>query len=146
MGQVTTHAQVETKDFITWFQAGEKNGRVGLCAAMGLHIGPGGVEDFPESFDGQAFDFVNYFATAIVPFTGIAFRILIGGHGTHGFHDLQGSEILGSDEFNAIALPGEFFPDKVEDRGIPLHAENLRKNNPVAGNVKMKCWVPGNGG
>ena len=58
--------QLEAHDGVARFQQGKHDGRVGLGAGMGLHVGSFCAEEGLDSVDGQLFDHVHVLAAAVV--------------------------------------------------------------------------------
>jgi len=109
------HAQIKTEDRVTRLEDREHQRGIGLCAAVRLYIGVFAIKDLFQPVDGQLFYLVHDLTTAIISSAGIAFRIFIGEHRTHGLHDRQGSEIFRSDQLDTMALPRQFFVNEVEN-------------------------------
>ena len=57
-------------------------------------------------------------ATAVIALAGIALRVLVGEHATHGLHDGRASEVLRSDELDTRALTSQLSAKNVGDLGI----------------------------
>lgn len=112
VGKVATHAKIEPEDGIAGVKDGEHEGGIGLGTAVWLHIGIGYAEHFLSAIDGELFAFVDHFAAAVIAAAGVAFGIFIGHHTAHGTHYLHAGEVLGGDEFQAVALAFEFFVDE----------------------------------
>ena len=72
VAEVTAVAEVHTHEGVSGFEDSHEYGHVGLCAAVGLHVDPFGVEKFLGAFAGQVFGLVHYLAAAVVAVCGIA--------------------------------------------------------------------------
>ena len=83
-------------------------GVVRLGAGMGLHICETRTEQLLRAIARKVFHKVDLLAAAVIALAGIAFGVLIGEHASHGLHYRRGSEVLGSDQFDAGALAVEF--------------------------------------
>ena len=86
VGEVSAMCQVEAHELVAGVEHGQEHGSVGLCAGVGLHVGPFGSEYLLDAFDGQLLALVHHFATAVVALAGIAFGVFVGQAGTHGLH------------------------------------------------------------
>jgi hypothetical protein len=101
VGEVPAVGEVEAEDSVTGVNAGKKDGGVGLCAGMGLHIDPVCAEEDFEATDGQLFNEVNFLTAAVVTSSGVSFGVLVGEDGPHGVEDVVGDVIFGSDKLYA---------------------------------------------
>lgn len=113
--KVTAHTQIQSEDLVAGLKDREEHRRIGLGAAVRLDIGVVTVEDFFQPVDGQLFGLVDDFTTGVIALTRVAFRIFIGHDVAHGLHHLDGSEVFGSDQFQAVALAFQLFFYEVED-------------------------------
>ncbi len=113
--------EVHAHEGVAAVEAGEEDGHVGLCAAVGLHVGPLGAEELLGALDGDGLALVHHLAAAVVAFAGIAFGIFVGHDGTHGFHHLVADKVLGGNQLDALGLTLTLFLDEVEDLCISLH-------------------------
>lgn len=77
MAEVAAVAEVEADKFIARLQTCHEDCHVGLCAAMGLHIGIFGTEKTFYTFTGKLLNLVNHLATAVVAFAGISLGIFV---------------------------------------------------------------------
>jgi hypothetical protein len=90
-----------------------------------LNIGIFTIKDFLKPVYCQLFCLIHDFTTSIIATAGIALCIFIGHHIAHGLHDLDGSKIFGSDQFNTVSLAFKFFMDEVKNDLVSLHGANL---------------------
>ena len=86
MGQVAAVGEIHAQDRVARFQQGQEHGEVGLGAAVGLHVGPGGPEELLGALNRQFFDGIDVLTAAVVAAVGQAFGVLIGEHRALGGH------------------------------------------------------------
>ena len=86
--QVTTVAQIETKDGIAGVEHREHDSRIGRSTRVWLDIGPCSTKQFAQPINRQLLDFVHHFATAVVPASGQPLGVLVGEHTALRFHYL----------------------------------------------------------
>src|SRR5260370_37328682 len=79
---------------------------------MGLDVGVFRAEEFLGAIDGELFDFVGVFATTVVTLAWVAFSVLVGEDGAHGFEDGFGDEVLRRDEFQPRGLAPGFVAEE----------------------------------
>src|SRR5690606_7002446 len=113
--------QIETQDGIPWLETGMVHRGIGLGAGMRLYIGIGRPKEFLGPVNGQLFHLIHHFASPIITFSGIAFRIFVGQNRTRGLHDLWTCKVFRSDEFDALYLPGPLLFDKFKNTVVSLH-------------------------
>src|SRR5260370_3952523 len=94
---------------------------------MGLDVGVFRAEEFLGAIDGELFDFVGVFATTVVTLAWVAFSVLVGEDGAHGFEDGFGDEVFRRDEFQPRGLAPGFVAEEAGDLWIdgiegPIHA------------------------
>ena len=86
---------------------------------MGLHVDMlGAREEGFGAVDGELFDDVDVFASAVPAFAGVAFGVFVGEAGALGFHDCAAGEVFGGDEFDAFKLALVLFLDGVENGAV----------------------------
>ena len=120
MGQVTAMGQIEPHDRVARLQQGQENREVGLGTAVGLHIGPSGTKQLLGPLDGQLFNGINVFTTAVVPLAGQTLGVLVGENGTLGLHHRTGRKVLRCDQLEVGFLTLPFLVDERSDIGIRL--------------------------
>jgi hypothetical protein len=67
---------------------------------------------------GEVLDDVREFATAVVAFAGIAFRVFVGEDRACGLKHGAADEVLRGDHLEALVLAGDFVSDGLRDSGI----------------------------
>ena len=82
----------------------EESRKVGVRAAVSLHVGVLGAEQLFGAVDRECLDDVDVFATAVISFAGIALGILVGEMGAHCRHDCGGNDVLAGDELDVVLL------------------------------------------
>jgi len=87
-------SQVQAHELVARVEHGQEDSCVGLCARVGLYVGPFGSEYLFDAVDGDLFALVHHFATAVVALAWVAFGILVGEAGAHGLHDLVTYEVF----------------------------------------------------
>src|SRR5659263_425019 len=92
---------------------------------MGLHVGILGVKKLLQSVYSQLFNLIHDLASAVIPGSGVALRILVCQYRTHGFQDLGVDKILGSDQFQSVGLTFTFTVNHIEYRGVSFHSNCL---------------------
>ncbi|MPN05301.1 hypothetical protein SDC9_152551 [bioreactor metagenome] len=105
MSQVTAMGKIHTHDGVAWFQEGKINSSIGISAGMSLHVGMFSAKKFFSTFDSQRFNFIDVFTAAVITVSRIAFRVFIGQHGAHGFHNCRRYKVFGCNQLNFITLP-----------------------------------------
>ena len=118
VGEVAAVGEVEAEDGVTRLEDGHVGGGVGLGAGVRLHVGVLGAEDLFGAVAGEVLDDVREFATAVVAFAGIAFRIFVGEDRACGLEHGAADEVLGGDHLEALVLAGDFVGDGLGDGGI----------------------------
>ena len=101
-------SEIHAHNGIARLQKGKVNCGVGISAGMCLYVGMFCAEKFFGAFNGKGFNLVNVFAAAITV-SGVAFRIFVGQHTAHGFHNCGADEVFGSNQLNFVALASELF-------------------------------------
>ena len=104
VAQVAAVAQVEAQELVAGLQACHEHGHVGLCARVGLHVGPLGAEELLEPLDGQALHLVDYLAASVIAVARITLGIFVGEARTHCAHHVVAHEILGGYQLDAFLL------------------------------------------
>lgn len=98
VSQVTTVRETQTHDSILRVDQGGESGKVGGRTRVRLDVDTPDlgveVECLQGSFSAQVLQDVNVFVTTVVSCTGKTFRVLVGEHGTVGFHDGQRGQVL----------------------------------------------------
>ena len=100
VGEVPPMIEFHGQSRVPRLHEGEVGGHVGLGAGVGLDVGVFGPEQFLRPLDGQPFDNVDPLAAAVVPFAGVALRVLVGQHRTRGREDGRAHVIFRGDEFD----------------------------------------------
>ena len=116
--QMSAMAQVHGEHFVARLEHGEIDGHVGAAAGMRLHVGVFRVEQPARAIDGELFDHVHIFTTAVPAFLRITFGVLIGQDRSLRFHDRGAGEIFAGDQLDVLLLPRAFVFDGLGDVGI----------------------------
>ena len=106
MGQMAAMVQVHSHYGIPRLQHRNKRRHIGLGARMGLHVGIITAEQLLCPLNGQIFHHIHTFASAVIAFSRIAFRILVGQHCAHRQHNGFGNNVLRRDQLQIPALSG----------------------------------------
>ena len=85
----------------------EESRKIGVRAAVSLHVGVLGAEQLFGAVDRECLDDVDVFAAAVISFAGIALGILVGEMGAHCRHDSRRDDVLAGDELNVVLLSPE---------------------------------------
>ena len=102
MRQVAAMIEVQAEDGIAGVQDGAKNSGVGLRSGMRLDVRVFGGEELLGTIAGQRLKYVGrVFATTVIAFAGIAFRVFVGINAGRGFHDGFRGEVLTGDQLDA---------------------------------------------
>ena len=126
--EVAAVVEVHAHEGVAAVEASQEDGHVGLCTAVGLHVGPAGAVELLGALDGDGLALVHYLAAAVVALAGVALGVLVGHDGAHGFHHLVADEVLGGNQLDAFGLTLTLFLDEVEDLCISLHICLLNSN------------------
>ena len=113
--------EVHAHEGVAAVEAGEEDGHVGLCAAVGLHVGPASTVEFFGALDGDGFALVNNLTAAVIALAWITFGILVGHHAAHGFHHLVADEVFGCNQLNTFGLAIAFLLDQIKNFGVSFH-------------------------
>ena len=111
VGEVPPVSEVHAENFVARLQNGRVDREVGLGAGVRLHVGVLGPEKFFGAFDGDDFDFIDFFAAPIPAFGRVAFGVFVGENAALGFHYRGVSEVFRGDQFDVIGLTGVFGRD-----------------------------------
>ena len=104
VGQMPAMGKVHAQNGIANVQGGEIGGHVGLGAAMRLHIDKARAKQLFGPVAGQVFGHVHPFATAIIAFARVAFRIFIGHYRALGFHYRTAGKVFRSNQLQLVLL------------------------------------------
>ena len=118
--KVSTVVELEAEDLVTRLENGEVHSSVGRRTGKRLDIHVVATKELLATFDSEGFHLVDDFVTTIVTLAHVAFTVLVGQHGAHGFHDGLGGVVFGSDELDAVFLAFGFFLNDVVDFRICL--------------------------
>ena len=78
MGQVSAMGQIHAQHRIAGVEHGKIDGGIGLCAAVGLHVGVLGSKEQLGAVTGQVLRHVHILAAAVIALGGIALRVFVG--------------------------------------------------------------------
>jgi len=95
--QVATVGKIHAQHGVARLQGGHVDGDVCGGAGMRLDVGVFGAEQLLGAIDRELLDLVGVFAAAVVTLAGIAFGVLVGEDGAHGFENGFGDEVFGGD-------------------------------------------------
>jgi hypothetical protein len=115
VGQVAAVRQGQAEDGVAGLQEGQIDGKVGRRAGVGLDVGVLGPEERFRPVDGEFLDFVDPLLAFVIPFAGVAFRVLVGEDTAAGFKHGAARVVFGSDQADFVPLPRFFLPDEVAD-------------------------------
>ena len=112
--------EAHAEDRVARLHKGRVGRQIGVCTAVGLHIGMLAPEQPASALAGQVLHHVDLLASAVVTMRGVAFGILVGKHAAHCLEHGRTGEILGGDELDASALAGELPLDRLRDGGVAV--------------------------
>ena len=92
--EVPAVAQVQSHELVARVEAGEEDGGIGLCAAVGLHVGIFGAEKAADTLDGEVLALIDDLTAAVVALGRVALGIFVGHVRAHGLHDLIADKVL----------------------------------------------------
>ncbi len=118
--QMAAVRQIEAEDGIARLKDGHIGRRIGLRAGVRLHVGVFGAENLLGAVAGQVLDHVREFATTVVAFARIAFRVLIREDGACGLQHGAADEVLRRNHLQPLVLAGDFVSDGLGDGGVGL--------------------------
>ena len=121
VGEVTAHGQVQSHEGVAGPEDGHGHGHIGLGAGVRLDIGIFGVIQGTQAVDGQLLNLVHHLAAAVIAFAGVALGVFVGADGAHGGEHFVRYIILGSNEFQAGALPLLFLLDQIKKLSVFFH-------------------------
>ncbi len=104
VGEVAAVCEVHGENFITRFEYGEIDGGVGLRAGVWLDVGVVGAEKLFGALDGEGFDDIYVFASAIPTFARVALGVFVGEQRALCFHDGGGCEVFRGDQLDVVPL------------------------------------------
>lgn len=116
VGEMAAGGEGHGEDGVARLAPSEINGFIGVGAGMGLDVGMVGMEELLGALNGEGLNLVHVFVAAVVALTRVAFAILVGEDGAHGFQNVGGDIVLAGDEFKAVALADFFLMDEIKDR------------------------------
>ena len=112
VGEVPAHAEVEPHHGVAGLKDGHHDRHVGLCAGVGLYVGPFRSVDGLDAVDGELFYLVNHLATAVIALARVALGVFVGADGAHGAEDVVGHVIFRGDKFQSALLALKLFLDE----------------------------------
>ena len=113
----------EAGEEVAGFEQGLHDGLIGLCAAVGLHVGETCTKEFFGAIAGDGFDLIVIDAATVVTSTWVPLSVLVGQAGSHGVHHGRGDMVLAGDEFDGGHLTLSFMCNQCRDVGIGLAEE-----------------------
>ena len=117
---MATGGEIEPHEGVAGLQQRQEHRLVHLAAGVRLHVGEIGAEQFLGAVDRQRFDHVDPFAAAVIAVAWIALGIFVGHHRALRFQHGAADDVLRGDQFDLMALPAEFAPDRGGDVGVGL--------------------------
>jgi hypothetical protein len=112
MGQVPARGERHAENGVAGLEQRQKDGLVGLCARMRLHVGEGAVEQPARTLDGQPFGDIDEFAAAVIAPSRIAFGVFVGEDGPLRLENRAADDILRSDQFDLVLLASQLGADR----------------------------------
>ena len=104
MRKMTAMGQIHAENRIAGVKKRKINGKVRLCAGMGLNICMFRTKELFDTITGKIFNLVNAFTTAVVTLSGVAFCVFVGEMAAHCRHNGFADEVFGCDELEVAAL------------------------------------------
>ena len=104
MAEVTTVAEVESKESVASLETCHEHGHIGLCTRVRLHIGILCAKQLAEALACDILALVYYFTTAVVALAWITLGVLVGEDTTHSLHHLLAHEVLTGNQLDAFHL------------------------------------------
>ncbi len=104
MGQVAARREIEAHEGIARLHQREEDALIGLAAGIGLHIGEGAAEQLAGALNGEFLGDINELAAAIIALARITFGVFVRHHRTLRLKHGAGDDVLGSDQFDLVAL------------------------------------------
>ena len=121
--EVAAVGQVEAEHGVARLQRGEIDRRVGLRAAVRLHVGELGAEQLLGAVDRELLDDVDELAAAVVAAARIPLGVLVREHAAGGLHHGRARVVLAGDHLQAVGLALDFVGDGGPDFGIVFFDE-----------------------
>ena len=138
VGQMTAAGQIHTHHRVAGLQQSEIDSRIGLCAAVGLHVCMLRTEQFLGSLDSNGLSFIYHIAAAVIPFSRITFRVFVGHHTSHGQQNRFRYHIFRCDQLQAIPLSFQFLSHHCTD--FRIHAGQPH-NRFVDTHFFLRCFI-----
>ncbi len=120
MGEVAAVGEIHAQDRVARFQQGQKHSEVGLSAAVGLHVGPGGTKELLGALNRQLLDGIDVLTAAVIAAVRQAFGVLVGENGALGGHHRWRGEVFTGNQLQVALLPFQFFVDQSGNLWIAL--------------------------
>ena len=108
VGQMAAAAEVHAEDRISGLAESQIDTEVCLGSAVSLHVCETCGEDLLRALNADALRNVHELASAVVPASRIAFRVLVGQDAAHGGHDFRADQVLGGDQLKVVLLSLQF--------------------------------------
>ena len=118
VGEVAAVAEVHAQDRVAGLQQRQEDGEVGLGAAVGLHIGPGGTKQLLGPLDRQLLDRIHMLTAAVVALGWQAFGIFVCEHRALRLHHGSGGKVLRGDQLKMGFLAPQLLFNQPSDGGI----------------------------
>ena len=118
MGEVAAVAEVHAQDRVAGLEQGQEHGEVGLGAAVGLHVGPGGAKQLLGPLDRQLLNGIYMLTAAVVALGWQAFGIFVCEHRALGLHHGSGGEVLRCNQLQVSFLALQLLFNQPGDGGV----------------------------
>ena len=115
--QVSALCEVHGEIGVAGLEDRQIHGHVGLRAGVRLDVRVLGSEKLLGARDGEAFDDIHIFATAVVAAAGIALGVFVGEDRSGRFEDRSAGVVLGGDQFESVELPSPLVLDGLKKFG-----------------------------
>ena len=111
MAEVAPVTQIHAHHGVARTENGGVDGVIRGSAAMGLHVRVLGVEQRLGSLDGQGFNPIDVFATAVVALARIAFGVFVVEQRAQCLQHGRTGDVLRGNQLQCVLLPFELVPD-----------------------------------
>ena len=142
VGEVAAVAQIHAQDRVSGLEQGQEDGEVGLGAAVGLHVGPGGTKQLLGPANRQLLDGVDVLTAAVVALGRQPLGIFVGEHRALGLHHGPGGEVFGGDQLQVGLLTIQLLADQCRDGGVPGGERLVEGSTAGEGHGWISILVP----
>ena len=141
MGEVAAVAEVHAQDRVARLQQRQEHREIGLGAAVGLHVGPGGTKQLLGPLNRQFLDGVHVLAAAVVALGRQTLGVLVGEHRALGLHHGPGGEVLGGDQLQVRFLAIQLLVDQGRNGGITAGQRGVDRCTAGSRHETRARWV-----